>query len=147
VFDELPAAGEETPSLQMVSHRTCDFKKYAGGASRSGDSKSAIDMVEFIGIWNVKVTKGQRHTLDAEDGRWPRRVDTQRAASRKERRRSGGGDRMQRARRSHARRALFITAEVEAGTTRRGSDARRRTDGRLSLFPQAHVLRQPITRK
>jgi hypothetical protein len=32
-------------------------------------------MIEFIGILNVKVIGGKRRTPDAEDGRWPRRVD------------------------------------------------------------------------
>jgi hypothetical protein len=36
---------------------------------------------------------------------------------------------MQRARRSHARRAPFTHAEVEAGATRRGFDAQRKTGG------------------
>jgi hypothetical protein len=38
---------------------------------------------------------------------------------------------------SQARRTPFTHAEVKAGATRRESDARRRTDGRLSSFPQA----------
>jgi hypothetical protein len=38
---------------------------------------------------------------------------------------------------SQARRTPFTHAEVEAGATRRESDARRRADGRLSSFPQA----------
>jgi hypothetical protein len=46
-----------------------------------------------------------------------------------------------------ARRASFTHVEVEAGATRRESDARRRTDGRLSSFPQARAYaRQPTTR-
>jgi hypothetical protein len=54
---------------------------------------------------------------------------------------------MQRAQRSHARRAPSTHAEVEAGAARRGFDARRRTDGRLSSFPQARpYARQPTTR-
>jgi hypothetical protein len=69
VFDELPAAGEEKPSLQIVSHQTCDFGKHAGGASRSDGSKSEIGMIEFLRILNVKMTRGKRHTLDTEDGR------------------------------------------------------------------------------
>jgi hypothetical protein len=32
-------------------------------------------MIEFIGILNVKMTRGKRHTPNAKDGRWPRRVD------------------------------------------------------------------------
>jgi hypothetical protein len=48
---------------------------------------------------------------------------------------------------SQARGATFTHAEVEAGTARRGSDARRRTDGRLNSFPQARAYaRQPTTR-
>jgi hypothetical protein len=75
VFDEWPAAGEEKPSLQIVSHQTCDFGKHAGGASCSDGSKSEMGMIEFIGILNVRMTRGKRHTPDAKDGRWPRRVD------------------------------------------------------------------------
>jgi hypothetical protein len=47
----------------------------------------------------------------------------------KQRRRSGGGDRMQRARRSHARRAPFIHAEVEVGVMQHGFDTQRKTGG------------------
>jgi hypothetical protein len=75
VFDEWPAAGEEKPSLQIVSHQTCDFGKHAGGASCSDGSKNELGMIEFIGILNVKMTRGKRHTPNAKDGRWPRRVD------------------------------------------------------------------------
>jgi hypothetical protein len=38
---------------------------------------------------------------------------------------------------SQARRTPFTHAEVEVGAMRRESDARCRTDGRLSSFPQA----------
>jgi hypothetical protein len=48
---------------------------------------------------------------------------------------------------SQARRAPFIHAEVGTGAVRCGSDARRRTDGRLDSFPQARAYaRQPTTR-
>jgi hypothetical protein len=75
VFDEMPAAGEAKPSLRIVSHQTSDSGKHAGGASHSDGSKSEIGMIEFIGMLNVKVMGGKRRTRDAEDGRWPRRVD------------------------------------------------------------------------
>jgi hypothetical protein len=95
VFDELPAAGEAKPSLRIVSHQTSDFRKHAGGASHSDGSKSEIGMIEFIGILNVKVIGGKRRTPDAEDGRWPRRVDANSLAREmhEERRagRKGGG--------------------------------------------------------
>jgi hypothetical protein len=47
----------------------------SGGASHFDGSKSEMGMIEIIGILNVKMTRGKRHTPDAEDGRWPRRVD------------------------------------------------------------------------
>jgi hypothetical protein len=75
VFDEMSAAGEAKPSLRIVSHQTSDSGKHAGGASHSDGSKSEIGMIEFIGMLNVKVMGGKRRTSDAEDGRWPRRVD------------------------------------------------------------------------
>jgi hypothetical protein len=89
-------------------------------------------MIEFIGILNVKVIGGKRRTRDAEDGRWPRRVDVSSLAREMhEAWRAGrrGGDRMRRARRSHARRAPFIHTEVEAGATQRRFDAQRKTGG------------------
>jgi pentatricopeptide repeat protein len=132
VFNEMLAAGEAKPSLRIVSHQTSDSGKHAGGASHSDGSKSEIGMIEFIGILNVKVIGGKRRTRDAEDGRWPRRVDASSLAREMhEERRAGrrGGDRMRRAWRSHARRAPFIHTEVEAGATQRRFDAQRKTGG------------------
>jgi hypothetical protein len=61
----------------------------------------------------------------------------------KQRQRSGGGDRMQRARRSHTQRAPFIHAEVEAGATRRGFDVQRKTgsSGRPVLMASQQMER------
>jgi hypothetical protein len=75
VFNEMLAAGEAKPSLWIGSHQTSDSGKHAGGASHSDGSKSEIGMIEFIRMLNVKVMGGKRRTRDAEDGRWPRRVD------------------------------------------------------------------------
>jgi pentatricopeptide repeat protein len=132
VFDEMLAAGEAKPSLRIVSHQTSDSGKHAGGASHSDGSKREIGMIEFIGILNVKVIGGKRRTRDVEDGRWPGRVDASSLAREMhEERRAGrrGGDRMRRARRSHAWRAPFIHAEVEVGATQRRFDAQRKTGG------------------
>jgi hypothetical protein len=56
-----------------------------------------------------------------------------------ERRRRLGVTSSEEPRSSQTRRASSTHVEVEAGTVRRRSDARRRTDGRLSSFPQARA--------
>jgi hypothetical protein len=63
--------------------------------------------------------------------------DTSRPRSSRWRRSGYGVSSSEKIRCSQARQTPFTHAEVEAGATRRESDARRRTDGRLSSFPQA----------
>jgi hypothetical protein len=58
-----------------------------------------------------------------------------------------GRDELGGARRSQARRGPLIHAKIEARAARHKSNARRRTDDQLSLFPQARAYaRQPTTR-
>jgi pentatricopeptide repeat protein len=102
VFDEMLAAGDVMPTAVM-------YNALIGGRRGEGSGRHGP---------NASRPRSSR-----------RRRNGYGVTSRKERRWSGGGDWMQRARRSHARQAPFIHAEIGAGVTWRGFDAQRMTGG------------------